>query len=432
MPEQVHGTGDVFGVSRDVPLNYVSRKTVDDRFLEDLGRDRHIVVYGSSKQGKTCLRKKCLNDDEYIIVHCLNRWTMSELNSTILKRAGYEITQSTRKTATGKNKIDAKISAGLFGVKAGVEAEATTENAIEKTTTELELDVEDVNDVIAALDAIKFKKFVVLEDFHYLPVEAQKDFAVALKAFHENSEICFIIVGVWLEENRLTVYNGDLTGRITAVNADLWEKSELRDVVLAGEALLNVSFDSEFTAQLVEKCHGSVHILQEVCFQVCESSKVYRTCEARLELGHDVDVDALVKCVVDQQKGRYNSFLGSFADGFVDTVLEMYKWILYPVIMSSHDDLERGLKLAQIRKALDDNHPAGRRKSPTGNGLNTGNITQALQYSAALQAKKDIKPIVLDYDQTNVRLNVVDRGFLVWLRHQDRNALLEMVGLPSE
>ena len=61
-----------------------------------------------------------------------------------------------------------------------------------------------------------------------------------------------------------------------------------------------------------------------------------------------------------------------------------------------------------------------------------GNLTQALQATASLQVKKDIKPIVLDYDQTNLRLSVVDRGFLIWIDNQDRRELLELADLPKE
>jgi hypothetical protein len=67
---------------------------------------------------------------------------------------------------------------------------------------------------------------------------------------------------------------------------------------------------------------------------------------------------------------------------------------------------------------------------PEGQALNVGNLTQALQSAASLQVKKDIKPIVLDYDQTNLKLNVVDRGFLIWLTNQDRKDLLELADLP--
>lgn len=72
------------------------------------------------------------------------------------------------------------------------------------------------------MNAIKFQKYIVLEDFHYLDIDIQRDFAVVLKAFHEASKFCFIIIGVWLEENRLIVHNGDLTGRVIAIDADKW------------------------------------------------------------------------------------------------------------------------------------------------------------------------------------------------------------------
>lgn len=134
------------------------------------------------------------------------------------------------------------------------------------TTAPLELDPGDVNDIIAALKQIEFSQFIVLEDFHYLPDETQRDFAVALKAFHEGSDLCFVVVGVWLDENRLIQHNGDLTGRVIAVNADEWSAEGLLAVVAEGEKLLNVKFDEDFKLGLVEGCFESVSVVQEACF----------------------------------------------------------------------------------------------------------------------------------------------------------------------
>lgn len=196
-----------------------------------LTRASHLVIYGSSKQGKTSLRKHALKQDDYITVHCSNKWQLGELHGAILKMCGYEITQSTTRGISGKVKTIARIKGTIFG--AGAEAESLLEGVKNrsKTTAPLELDSDDVNDIIKALNEIDFQRYIVLEDFHYLPVETPKDFAVALKAFHENSEYCFIVIGVWLEENRLTVYNGDLTGRVISINADKWEHAELRGVI---------------------------------------------------------------------------------------------------------------------------------------------------------------------------------------------------------
>lgn len=45
---------EVFGLSRDLPLNYIERTAVDDKLKQELQAKKHIVIYGGSKQGKTC------------------------------------------------------------------------------------------------------------------------------------------------------------------------------------------------------------------------------------------------------------------------------------------------------------------------------------------------------------------------------------------
>jgi hypothetical protein len=423
--EGIHKTKDVYGISRDVPLNYVSRPGIDDYLISSLDREKHVVIFGSSKQGKTCLRKKCLDANSYITIHCSNKWSLADIHTNILKRAGFEITQSTKKTSAGKNKIVASLKSLLPGFNAGVSAEVERTSQTETTTVELELDVDDVNDIIHALNTMNFEKYIVLEDFHYLNIEAQRDFAIALKAFHENSNFCFIVVGVWLDENRLTILNGDLTGRVIPVNADKWSKQGLLSVVEDGEKLLNISFTEKFKADLLEQCFDNVYYVQEACFLACELSGIKETQPHLVEIGNDINVNDLIKQIVIQQSGRYNSFITNFAEGFQTTVLEMYKWILYPILTADVQSLEKGLRYADIRKTLQQKHPKG-------SELNPGNLTQALKSTASLQITKGIQPIVLDYDETNLRLHVVDRGFLIWLSYQDKNDLLELASLPTE
>jgi hypothetical protein len=424
MSTQIYKTSDVFGITRDLPLNYVERDSADNKLVENLTREKHLVIFGSSKQGKTSLRKHALQDKDCVVVHCSNKWSVSDINSAILKKTGFELTQSNSKSTTGKSKIFAKITAGIFGSSAEGGAEAERENTNESTTAPLELDPDDVNDIISALNSIKFNKFIVLEDFHYLPTDTQKDFSVALKAFHEESKYCFIIVGVWLEENRLTVYNGDLTGRVTSINADKWEDDELTMVITKGENLLNIKFNSDFVSELLKQCHGSVYILQESCHQCCKDWNIHKTQNQLIEIGDQTRVESIVNDVVAQQTGRFNSFITQFSEGFQSTTLEMHKWLLFPALTASISELRAGLRYSKIRETLEANHPSR-------SDLNPGNLTQALQSTAALQVKKEIKPIILDYDQTNLRLRVVDSGFLIWLDKQVINELLSLAGLPN-
>ncbi len=374
MPERIHKTADVFGINRDLPLNYVSRDSADNALIENLTRDKHLVIYGSSKQGKTSLRKHCLQDNDYITVHCSNKWSLAELHAAALKKAGYEVTQSTTKTVSGRNKIHAAIKAAFFGNEASGGAESERQNSEAVTNAPLELDPYDVNDIITALNKINFNKYIVLEDFHYLSIETQKDFAVALKAFHEESPFCFIIIGVWLEENRLTVYNGDLTGRVVSINADKWTADELSEIINVGEALLNVQFSAPFRTNVLHESFDSVYIVQEACYQCCISEGVYQTLSDTKEIGVNLDAKSIIKRVVNQQTGRFNSFITQFADGFQDTQWQMYRWLLYPVLTSSINKLEEGMRLAEIRKIIQAHHPEGK-------SLNAGNLTQALTIS---------------------------------------------------
>ncbi len=427
MPEATHRTPDVFGIQRDVPKNYVPREKVDDVFVESLTRDKHIVVYGSSKQGKTSLRKYNLKPEEYISVTCGNSVTLAQLQAAILKEAGYSIEQSTTRTVSGEAKINAKMSAQInvgvaqFGSQIG--SGAGTADATTIVEVALELDPSDVNDIIRALRDINFARFIVLEDFHYLPTETQEAFSVALKAFHEQSSFTFIIVGVWLDENRLVQYNGDLTGRLLAVDADAWAREELLEVIAVGEALLNVHIDGVLKTKLVDGCFESVYIVQEACYRACVNAEIHETRPVVKDVGGGTDVDELVRAIVSEQSARYDAFLTSFSSGFQETQLQMHKWLLLPVLMATSKQLEAGLPWNTVRKVIDANHP----DAP----LNPGNITQSLGSVASLQVKSKITPIILDYDQTKKRLNVVDRGFLIWLNYQDRPALRDSLDLPA-
>jgi len=416
---------DVFGVARDLPLNYVVRESVDGALVNALSRDQHIVIYGSSKQGKTCLRKYNLKDHEYSVVTCSNKWTLAQLHSAVLKAVGYVVEGTTTRAVSGEAKISAKLSGGFkwFGtrVKADAGAEAGGGASKEEVSQPMELDPADVNDIIDALDNSGCPNFIVLEDFHYLPEETQKDFAVALKAFHEDSKYCFVVVGVWRDQNRLVQQNGDLTGRVVSIDADRWTGEELAEVIDGGERLLNIKFDSGFRADLLANCFDSIFVVQESCRDACERSGIFKT-QSKMVLVSG-SASELVGNAVAAHSARYSGFIINFALGFQTSALQMYRWLLWPVLKADVSALERGLNYGDLRTEIDQQHP----EAP----INPGNLTQALLSTASLQVgKMEIKPIILDYDQTNRRLNVVDRSFLIWLQHQDRDELLALAELP--
>ncbi len=62
----------VFGIQGGIPsYTYVNRSQFDEKLKYFLTVDRHVVVHGASKQGKSVLRKKIINSDNSITIQCL-------------------------------------------------------------------------------------------------------------------------------------------------------------------------------------------------------------------------------------------------------------------------------------------------------------------------------------------------------------------------
>lgn len=410
-------TKDVFGIQRNLPLNYIEREA-DKVFVDSLNRDHHIVIFGSSKQGKTCLRKKNLTEDQYITVHCNHKMDLYQLNINILKQAGFNVQVSETKTINGKSKVSVGLGS-LFLAKA--DASLGSERVNSKEFKPLELDPEDVNDILQALKSLNFNKHIVIEDYHYLKDETQVDFAIEMKAFHENSDFTFIIVGVWLEENRLIALNGDLSGRIKSVNADEWTEANLKELIKSGEDYLNVFIPDMDKDRLIEKSLNNVYVVQEVCYELCKENNVFEQRDIKFTLDCN-SLDSLISKVISQHSGRYNNLINNISEGFQSTELEMHKWIMYAILKSNIENVERGLKRSEINTLLQSEHP---RQSL----LNPGNLTQALKSITSLQVKKNTIPIIIDYDSSNLKLSIVDKGFIIWLSDQDRDQLIRELGL---
>lgn len=419
---------DVFGTSRSVPLTYVQRPGVDDRFLQDITRDKHIVIHGSSKQGKTCLRKFHLKEEDYVLIQCTREATKSSLYEMLLKQAGVRCEVSHSETIRGTRKLHVTLK-GEVGIpliaKAGGDGGAAHEKTAENSTDskELDLDPDDPNDVVRVLRAAKFSKCVVVEDFHYLDEEVQRSLAVDLKVFHEISSLVFIVVGVWLEANRLTLYNGDLTGRVSVINADHWTSCQLEQIVAAGALLLNITIAPDVCREIVSGCQDNVGLLQEVCYRICEHANVHRTqVGAKTTIGSVGDVQAMLRAVSDEQSARYRNFLARFVEGLGQTQLEMYKWIGYAIVSSSPEELRRGIRPNVLFHKIRGKHPSGT--------LQQNNVVQALERVGAVQYKHKLQPLILDF--SNGELVVVDANFLLFMQTHSRSELLECLGMSDE
>jgi len=417
----------VFGVQRDVPLNYVERNHVDDAFRDALEYQRHIVIYGSSKQGKSSLRRWALKDRKQVLVSCINLHDIEQLHLAILKGAGYTVDEVTT-TESRERKI--KVTFGAEwpgGLKPGIEAERALAVEGQVSSHSLSLDPRDFNEIITALGAIEFDGLIILEDYHYLEEATQGDFARLLKAYYDYSQLCFVVIGVWVDEHRLIRFAGDLRERITPISADYWTRAQLSEVIQKGEYLLNIQFAEEFKDYLLDRCFDSVWVIQQACSRACLRQEIKYEQAELVNVGSKELAIELIGEVVASQTARSQAFLDGFSSGPVastdGTSGRVHQWITFALLASDPFHLERGLYLEDIKRFTDTYYSLG---------YMDGTILRlSLEQTTWFQMHVlKLSPIVVDYDRTARRLNVVDREFLIWLREQDRETLLRNAGMP--
>ena len=83
-------------------MRQAPRCQVDDRFVNEITRDQHLVIYGSSKQGKRSL----LEDDAERRrsgrhIQCALDWDKEAMYRAILKEIGISLAETETHTRTG-------------------------------------------------------------------------------------------------------------------------------------------------------------------------------------------------------------------------------------------------------------------------------------------------------------------------------------------
>ena len=418
-----YNLNEVFENSKNIPASYVSRE-IDFDLEAALNGKTHIILFGSSGQGKTTLRKKWI--DNYgvksIIIHCFEYVTFSELNKSILKNAGYKIVVA--ENTENSNRTKETISLSFDNqIKLGYqkENEKIKNSSIEHKN--LEIDLNNINDVVQALLEIKFNKIIVLEEFHQLKFEVQKRVAESLKVHFDETGIKFVIIGVWLEENKIVSMNGNLGNRSVTINADDWNEKSLRDVIENGCKKLNIEFDEKIINQILEDSVENISILKEICFEICKEKKVLKTYESDKSYLIDsanLSIHNIINRVINSHCDRYQSFVNSLINHSELKLAKYLKSIIKMIMNTDFFTIKNGVKSISIYKYLTAEHKDEE--------ISTRELNSFLLKLNELQNSMSIVPTVINYNENTGVLYIVDRRFLLWLQYQDSEYLNIQLG----
>ncbi|MDQ3816137.1 MAG: ATP-binding protein [Acidobacteriota bacterium] len=404
---------EVFGVSTKVPkYTYVDRSGLDAKFDYLLKSDRHIVIHGASKQGKTVLRKNVLPEESSIVIQCRANTTLLSLYQEIFRQLDTQALSGATKTFTwavgGTGEASARAGLPFFAEgEAKAEGTVEVENSNEKTYINLghgpEFSLSHLAEEIKLAD-----KKVVVEDFHYLPEDEKRRLAFDLKAFWDMG-VFFIVVGIWSEQNLLALYNGDLTGRVEEIDVQ-WTVAELEEVINKGEQALDILFDDEIRAEIVADANQNVGLLQRILEKYCFECGVLQTRNFTTMMVNHEALDACRRRICEEEVVRYRQFCDAVMrgyKGFEESELKVYQHILR-VFMEASD--------SEIRQGIHRNTVLSRVKAYE-QRVRGSDLTAALNKLNKLQQDRNVSPLIFSYNPTSRLLQLVDRELLFYRKY---------------
>jgi hypothetical protein len=256
----------------------------------------------------------------------------------------------------------------------------------------------------------KSGKRVIIEDFHYMPEEEKRKLAFDLKAFWD-LRVFFIVVGIWAEQNLLTYYNGDLSGRINEIDVQ-WTDDELNQVIMKGQEALGIIIEPRIKSEMIADASQNVGLLQRIAEKFCIHSGVFETVNETL--GRTLaSQEALNKCraeICSEEASRYRQFGDALSRGFKtneESELKVYQNIARAAVEASDGELRNGLHYDTLFD----------RVSALNSRVRRSDFTAALQRLNRLQQDRKVSPLVLSYNEKTRYLHLVDRELLFYRRY---------------
>jgi len=426
---------EVFGVSNKKILSYIQRKTVDMKFIEALNTRKHIIVFGSSKQGKTSLTNECLVEKDFVRINCSPDTTRIDIYKSILRQLNLsfdeERSEKIISEGTAKTVIKAKVKIPLitsFNGELGGSGKIGKEKETKYKNIDYNLSLP--QDISEILNQIEFNRRIIIENFHYLDENVQKQLSFDLRVF-EDSNILFIILGIWREKNRLAQFNGDLQDRVIEIPVEPWDSNDFKIVAQFGENLLNISI-SNIVDEIIANSFGNIGIFQELCKEACIAAgimheQIYESSTKKTISLEKKHLDIAIKKKLADYNGRHIRSIEAFAEQrskkSKETPLFIAFYFLKYLFSIDFKLIQNGIKRSIIHEGIKNIHHRP-------DDVRASDISYFLHNIVSSQLKKNIIPPIFDYDRSTSKLKVIDSTLYYFFRHADIQELFTVIDDP--
>lgn len=235
------------------------------------------LLTGSSKTGKTTLYKKVFESlgRAPIIIRCDSTLTSDEFWKKPLETLNFDRLEKIQNSNSVGTSSSAKIS-GKLGWEwlASILGEVSV--GINANRSEFEIK-EHILSKPAAIHLVPLLQqsnaVLVVEDFHYLSDDVQKEIFQQWKVFTDE-EVSVLVVGTTHHGVDLAYANSDLVGRIRQIDLGRWSINDLQKIAEKGFKKIGIALDASLLKLISEESSGLPIITQQICAQLFYDKKI--------------------------------------------------------------------------------------------------------------------------------------------------------------
>lgn len=407
---------EVFTPGKQPAVTYVDDHLVQraQTLLNALDTGASVIsISGPSKSGKTVFIEKTIGTDRLIQITGAGITEANKLWDRVFDLVGTPITSRHTSGTSVQGSVSAKASGGLnFGIKAQAEASGTA--GVTATTSEQQdMTADYLQLLIRELGGTGMVVFI--DDFHYIPREAQVEISNQIKEAIRN-DVLFIVASVPYHSDDAIRANPDLRGRSIKLDFDYWKPEELAKIARKGFDALNLEADEAYILGIASEAAGSPQLMQSLCLNTCFTNGIREKAKTPYQLRCDMNTINDV-CTQVATTSDYSSTLTKMNDGprvrgqdrksYLATdqkVIDVYPLILRAIALNPP---ELTLRYSNLQRRI---QQVCVRDTPSGSS-----VTTACSHIASIANDAENRT-VLEWDGENDVLDIRDPYLLFYLR----------------
>jgi hypothetical protein len=403
--------GDVFTAGGQPTVTYVERQekqaaTKIDKYL--LTGKTILSVTGPSKSGKTVLCQRKIPDGTRIDVAGGQTNDMNSFWAQIAHALEVPI-QTTVASSSSTNthlhgKAGGSASLGFADVSLGGKVDRTTNDASSSSVTR---DMDPATAVLQALE--KSRKTLVIDDFHFIPIDVQRQITRSLKQPIFRG-LNVVILSVPHRGFDVANAEQDMSQRLQQAEIPQWTVAELEKIAIDGFSALNMDVDKKISNQLAHEAYGSPNLMQRFCQELCFENNVTETLPAKTRVGTK-KIETFLTAIAKDQPPEVHEKLarGQRSDRKMRLLVDGTSADIYEIVLRAIADCLPGTPIP-----FDDVRTATRdmvQEAPQNH-----EITRVLQKISEIAAEDSPRDPVIVWDGDNRKLHIADPGFAFYLK----------------